>query len=105
MTNTNTTTKNTLKQGGCRLKEEKSDDLVLSYLIHQGYMGTAKAMVKDAMHVCDKKLPLLGARDQYTNEKDLQQRSGKYYDHEKKPSSLFAYFLDKHRHTLCIDPW
>ncbi|CDS11854.1 hypothetical protein LRAMOSA04050 [Lichtheimia ramosa] len=75
MTNTNTTTKNTLKQGGCRLKEEKSDDLVLSYLIHQGYMGTAKAMVKDAMHVCDKKLPLLGARDQYTNEKDLQQRS------------------------------
>lgn len=37
---------------------QKMNELVLSYLVHHGYVGAAKTMVKDAEYVAGRKLSL-----------------------------------------------
>ncbi|KAI8145847.1 concanavalin A-like lectin/glucanase domain-containing protein [Fennellomyces sp. T-0311] len=51
---------------------EKLDQLVLSYLIHHGYTGAAKAVIRDSKHVSGKTLGLTNSS--YTNDQDLEQR-------------------------------
>ncbi|KAI9497796.1 hypothetical protein BDB00DRAFT_784331 [Zychaea mexicana] len=51
---------------------ERLDQLVLFYLLHHGYTGAAKAVVRDSKHVSGKTLDV--KNDHYTNERDLEQR-------------------------------
>ncbi|KAI9264298.1 hypothetical protein BDA99DRAFT_508942 [Phascolomyces articulosus] len=55
---------------------ERLDQLVLSYLLHHGYVSTAKAVVRDSNHVSGKNLDLKQKNNSpYTkDEKDLEQR-------------------------------
>lgn len=54
------------------------DQLILSYLIHHGYTGTAKAVVKNASHVSGQKLFLSPNNDiSKVGEKDMEERQCK----------------------------
>ncbi|KAG2220552.1 hypothetical protein INT45_004158 [Circinella minor] len=55
---------------------ERLDQLVLSYLLHHGYTGTAKAVVHDSKYVSGKNLDLKQKNNNYftKDEKDLEQR-------------------------------
>jgi hypothetical protein len=54
------------------------DQLVLSYLIHHGYTGTAKAVVQNASRVSGQKLFLSANNDiSKVGEKDMEERQRK----------------------------
>ncbi|KAF7723012.1 hypothetical protein EC973_002428 [Apophysomyces ossiformis] len=60
----------------------KLDQLILSYLVHHGYTGTAKAFLKDKKYVCDTSLSIAdvkpacfaGKSSDITAENDMNQR-------------------------------
>ncbi|KAI9473628.1 MAG: hypothetical protein EXX96DRAFT_578714 [Benjaminiella poitrasii] len=56
--------------------KEVMDQLILSYLIHHGYTGTAKAVVQNAGHVSGKELFLTSDNNEISKEgeKDMEER-------------------------------
>lgn len=61
--------------------KEVMDQLVLSYLIHHGYTGTAKAVVQNAGHVSGQELFLSDVHSDVSkvSEKDMEERQGKLF--------------------------
>lgn len=59
------------------------DQLVLSYLIHHGYTGTAKAVVQNAGHVSGQELFLSDAHNEISQqgEQDMEERQSKLIWH------------------------
>ncbi|KAI7891797.1 concanavalin A-like lectin/glucanase domain-containing protein [Mucor mucedo] len=59
--------------------KEVMDQLVLSYLIHHGYTGTAKAVVQNAGHVSGQELFLSDAHNEISQqgEQDMEERQSK----------------------------
>jgi ABC-type iron transport system FetAB ATPase subunit len=55
--------------------KEVMDQLILSYLIHHGYTGTAKAIVQNAGHVSGQEL-FLSDDISEVSEKDMEERQG-----------------------------
>lgn len=62
------------------LSKEVMDQLILSYLIHHGYTGTAKAVVQNTSYVSGQKLFLSPNSDiSKVGEKDMEERQCKYF--------------------------
>jgi hypothetical protein len=59
--------------------KEVMDQLILSYLIHHGYTGTAKAVVQNAGHVSGQELFLSDTHSDISKvgERDMEERQGK----------------------------
>lgn len=62
--------------------KEVMDQLVLSYLIHHGYTGTAKAVVQNAGHVSGQELFLTDAHNEISQlgERDMEERQSKLFE-------------------------
>lgn len=70
--------------------KEVTNQLILSYLVHHGYTGTAKAVVQNAGHDSTQDFFLSNNNDlSKIGEKDMEERQRKYY--ETRQLYIFGY--------------